>query len=80
MDAVQGLLLPLEKEGVLVKRSRNELEAMMHDFIVVERETKVRTAFQDSLSLYGRSNQSSCKLPTCPDVMVLDLLIIVHLS
>ena len=36
-----GLLQPLEKEGVLVKRSRNELEAMMHDFIVIERETKV---------------------------------------
>ena len=42
VGAVQGLLLPLEKEGVLVKRSRNELEAMMHDFIVIERETKVR--------------------------------------
>ncbi len=42
MDAVQGLLQPLEKEGVLVKRSRNDLEAMMNDFIVIERETKVR--------------------------------------
>ena len=41
MEAVQTLLQPLEKEGVLVKRSRNELEAMMHDFIVIERETKV---------------------------------------
>ena len=41
VDAVQSLLQPLEKEGVLVKRSRNELEAMMHDFIVIERETKV---------------------------------------
>ena len=41
VDAVQSLLQTLEKEGVLVKRSRNELEAMMHDFIVIERETKV---------------------------------------
>ena len=40
VDAVQSLLQPLEKEGVLVKRSRNELEAMMHDFIVIERETR----------------------------------------
>jgi N-acetylglutamate synthase-like GNAT family acetyltransferase len=42
VDDVQALLLPLEKEGVLVKRSRHELEAMMKDFIVIERENKVR--------------------------------------
>ena len=47
VDAVQTLLLPLEKEGVLVKRPRNELEAMMHDFIVIERETKVRAFTTD---------------------------------
>ncbi|GAX75946.1 hypothetical protein CEUSTIGMA_g3389.t1 [Chlamydomonas eustigma] len=41
VDDVQALLLPLEKEGVLVKRSRHELEAMMKDFIVIERENKV---------------------------------------
>jgi amino-acid N-acetyltransferase len=41
VESVQKLLQPLEREGVLVKRSRNELEAMMQDFIVIERETKV---------------------------------------
>ena len=49
VDAVQSLLQPLEKEGVLVKRSRNELEAMMHDFIVIERETKVGIGCEDEL-------------------------------
>jgi amino-acid N-acetyltransferase len=41
VEGVQSLLLPLEKEGILVKRSKEELEAMMSDFIVIERETKL---------------------------------------
>ena len=41
VDGVQALLLPLEKEGILVQRSRGDLEAMMPDFIVIERETKL---------------------------------------
>ena len=55
VDAVQRLLQPLEREGVLVKRSRNELEAMMQDFIVIEREMKVRIAYAafNSLTLEG---------------------------
>ena len=41
VEGVQSLLRPLEKEGILVKRSKEELEAMMGDFIVIERETKL---------------------------------------
>ena len=41
MDAVQALLEPLEQAGVLVKRAWQQLQDMMPDFIVIERETKV---------------------------------------
>jgi N-acetylglutamate synthase-like GNAT family acetyltransferase len=37
----QGLLTPLEKAGVLVKRSTEDLLALIHNFTVLERETKV---------------------------------------
>jgi hypothetical protein len=41
VEAVQGLLAPLERAGVLVKRSRQELRDLIYNFYVLERETKV---------------------------------------
>lgn len=41
VDGVQAILAPLEKEGTLVKRNRNELESCITDFVVIEREGKV---------------------------------------
>lgn len=41
VDGVMAILKPLENAGVLVKRSRDELEAMIGDFIIIERERKV---------------------------------------
>ncbi|KAL6752404.1 Aspartate/glutamate/uridylate kinase [Haematococcus lacustris] len=41
LDAIQGLLQPLEDAGVLVKRSRDEVANMLQDFTVLERENKV---------------------------------------
>lgn len=40
-SALQDLLTPLEKAGVLVKRSREELRELLPNFTVLERETKV---------------------------------------
>ena len=41
LDGVRALLAPLEKAGVLVKRSKDDVAQMLPDFIVIERETKV---------------------------------------
>jgi N-acetylglutamate synthase-like GNAT family acetyltransferase len=43
---VQGLLDPLERSGVLVKRSTEELRAQLLNFTVIERETKVCGSFK----------------------------------
>lgn len=41
MEAIQALLDPLERTGVLVKRSTEELRLQLPNFTVIERETKV---------------------------------------
>uniref|UniRef100_A0A7S3RA34 amino-acid N-acetyltransferase n=1 Tax=Dunaliella tertiolecta TaxID=3047 RepID=A0A7S3RA34_DUNTE len=41
LDAIVGLLRPLEDAGILVRRSREDLANLLQDFTVVERETKV---------------------------------------
>jgi len=41
VDAIRALLKPLEDAGVLVKRSAEEIHNMVHNFTVIERETKV---------------------------------------
>jgi N-acetylglutamate synthase-like GNAT family acetyltransferase len=38
---LKALLDPLERSGVLVKRSTEELRAQLPNFTVIERETKV---------------------------------------
>eukprot|EP00798_Chlamydomonas_sp_ICE-L_P030535 gene30535-35564_t len=40
LDGVAGLLEPLVKAGVLVKRSRDDIANMLPDFIVIDRESK----------------------------------------
>ena len=44
LDAIQGLLEPLEREGIVRRRGRTELLNMLHNFTVVERENQVGAA------------------------------------
>eukprot|EP00798_Chlamydomonas_sp_ICE-L_P013637 gene13637-19519_t len=41
LDGIQLLLAPLENAGVFVKRSRDDLDMMLPEFIVIERECKL---------------------------------------
>lgn len=41
VDAIQDLLLPLEKEGILVSRTREQVMALVPHITVIERETKI---------------------------------------
>jgi hypothetical protein len=42
VEGIKAILEPLEKSGVVVTRSRSDIEAMIENFIVIEREGKVR--------------------------------------
>ncbi|KAI8462509.1 MAG: N-acetylglutamate synthase [Monoraphidium minutum] len=41
VDGIHALLAPLEKEGVVVKRSKEDLMEMVHNFTVLDREAKI---------------------------------------
>uniref|UniRef100_A0A7R9V5J8 N-acetyltransferase domain-containing protein n=2 Tax=Chlamydomonas euryale TaxID=1486919 RepID=A0A7R9V5J8_9CHLO len=41
LDGIKAILEPLERQGVTIKRSREQLEAVIDTFIVCEREQKV---------------------------------------
>ncbi len=72
VSEVQALLRPLEKEGVLVKRSRHELEAIINDFIVIERENKVCLC----VCVCSGANISVCRVDLmmfCPILMIASL-------
>ena len=51
LDAIQGLLKPLEREGIVRQRGRTELLNMLHNFTVVERENQVGAAVCRSTKL-----------------------------
>jgi hypothetical protein len=51
---LQALLEPLQRTGVLVRRTSAELRAQLPNFTVIERETKVRHGlWQRSDTAYG---------------------------
>jgi N-acetylglutamate synthase-like GNAT family acetyltransferase len=60
---VQALLDPLERSGVLVKRSTEELRVQLQNFTVIERETKVRKAALPAHDDLAGSN--SCSSSNC---------------
>ncbi|KAF8060080.1 NAGS2 [Scenedesmus sp. PABB004] len=41
LEAIEALLEPLQRSGVLVRRSTEDLRGQLHNFTVIERETKV---------------------------------------